>query len=166
MHGSSLARGPAPAADPVWWTLAYVKPMGDRSSLSFPNSPIPEKNKYQSSGLRSTLLTSRESVVKSGTALVLAHLDHKLQSAASPEAVFAQKRVMCLDDFYQGAQVVFNLQLPSAAIREGRGRMGKGTPELLSHVLRRGGFLHPALPLSQSQFQLNSKESQRYKSQK
>lgn len=62
--------------------------------------------------------------MKSGTALVLAHLDHKLQSAASPEAVFAQKRVMCLDDFYQGAQVVFNLQLPSAAMR-GQGKDGQ-----------------------------------------
>lgn len=83
-----------------------------------------------------------------------------------PEAVFAPKRVIYLDNFYQGAQVVFNFQLPRDAIREQGGRMGRERPELLARVPRREGFLHPALPLSGSQFHLNSKESQRYKSQK
>ena len=131
----------------------------------FPKLPQSWK-KNQSSDLRGTLPTSRESVVNSGTGLVLAHLDHKVERAASPEAVFSQKRVIYLDDFYQRAQVVFNLQLPRAAIREGKGRMGRERPELLARVLRRGGFLHPSLPLSRSQFQLNSKESQRCKFQK
>lgn len=42
----------------------------------------------------------------------MACLDHKVQRAASPEAVCSKGRVIYLDDFYQRAQVVFNLQLP------------------------------------------------------
>lgn len=98
--------------------LTHVKPRGHRSSLSFPKFLNPEK-KNQSSGLRGTLPASRESVANSGMGLVWAHLDHEVRRAASPEAVFAQKRVICLGDFYQRAQVLFNLQLPRAAIKEG-----------------------------------------------